>query len=226
MPPPYPPRTRKVKRAAGLGLTPPALIIYTLQFAQTCETGPALQRRFLFPILLPLLAAAGCDDPFDIAPLPVRADSTTLYSVARPALVGFPSAYDFTPLPTGQRRVVVEGAGELGAWDILLGEQGGGFVLIPRGTVVDPASRAGISVQTAAYEAVTSAPADTAAYVRTQPVPLQPGQVYVIRTRLRGTCVYYAKLQPIELDPDVGTLFFRFASNPNCGSRDLQPPQE
>jgi hypothetical protein len=179
-----------------------------------------LRRRYLVPILA--LAVAACEDPFALEPFPNVADTTTLYSVSRPELLGLPSAFDFAQ---GPRRVVVESATELGIWDILLAEEGGSFQLVPQGAVLDPSSRAGIAVDSVrAFDEIVSAAADTAAYTRHAAVPLTLGNVYVIRTRVRGTCVFYAKLEPIALDAGIGSMEFRFVFNPNCANRDLSAP--
>lgn len=173
--------------------------------------------RYLVPVLA--LAVAACDDPFALEPFPNVADTTTLYSVSRTELVGLPSAFDFAQ---GPRRVVVESATELGIWDVLLAEDGVSFLLVPQGAVLDPLSRAGIAVDSVrAFDEIVSAAADTAAYTRHAAVPLSLGKVYIIRTRVRGTCVFYAKLEPIAFDADIGSMDFRFVFNPNCANRDL-----
>ena len=76
--------------------------------------------------------------------------------------------------------------------------------------------------------AVVEAPADTTLYTATSPVPVELGNVYVLRTRqgygsFGQVCVYYAKLEPLEIDPVGGTLRFVFDSSPVCNDRKLIP---
>ena len=91
-------------------------------------------------------------------------------------------------------------------------------------------SRARItSVTGTPFEDVRKAPADTAAYVGDQPVPVELGPIYIIQTDESvgafGTrCVYYGKMEALEIDPVLGTLLFVYDSNPVCNSRDLVPP--
>jgi hypothetical protein len=181
-----------------------------------------LLRRFLLTTLL--LGLAACEDPFAFEKLPLVSDSTTLYSISRSELIGYPSAFDFVD---GRRRIVVEGSAEVGLWDILLAEENGQFVLVPQGAVLDPRSRAGIGVEPArAFDDVHNAPADTAFYRRHVATPVRTDEVYLVRTRLQFGCVRYAKLQPIALDDVIGTMRFRYVYNPNCGDRELRLPQD
>ena len=76
---------------------------------------------------------------------------------------------------------------------------------------------------------VTEAPSDSLEYVSDQPVPVEFGNVYVIKTnRSPGSygrnCHYYAKLEAVDIDPIGGTLIFRHVTNPVCNDRDLVPP--
>ena len=67
-------------------------------------------------------------------------------------------------------------------------------------------------------------------YSANDPVPVSKGNIYVIRTGQSvgayGTaCVYYAKLEPVEIDPTDGTFVFAFDSSPVCNDRRLIPPK-
>jgi hypothetical protein len=79
------------------------------------------------------------------------------------------------------------------------------------------------------FDEVTRAPSDTTVYAATDPVPLDLGTVYVVRTNeavgsFGRLCNYFAKLEPLELSVENGTVLFVFDSNPICNELDLVPP--
>ncbi len=173
--------------------------------------------------VLALSFSACDDDPFRIdweeAP-----DTVLLYSLARPEL-NLPSAFNLNT----RRFVQIETPGATGAWDIAVDTEGNDIVLLTPGAMgLD--SRAVITTVTdRTFEEVRKAPADTAAYVSDVPVTVELGPIYVIQTdEAVGTfgsrCVYYAKLEALDIDPTLGTLLFKYDSNPVCNSRDLIPP--
>jgi hypothetical protein len=153
-------------------------------------------------------------------------DTTVIYSVSRPELIGRPSAYDFVSL----RRVVIETAGETGQWDMALGEDGSTFKLYPSGSFNGISSRAGIATTTeASLEALARAPGDSSAYSRT-PITIQVGTVYAIRSRTAscsgfGSGTYYGKFQVISVDAAAGAARIAAVRNPYCNNRDLIPPE-
>ena len=80
-----------------------------------------------------------------------------------------------------------------------------------------------------AYGDVVEAPSDTLLYEGDDPVPVQDGALYVIRTNVRpgsfgSACSYYAKMQPLVIDVAEGSLLFRYVTSPICNSRELIPP--
>ena len=93
-------------------------------------------------------------------------------------------------------------------------------------------SRARItSVEGVTFDEVRKAPADTAAYTGDAPVPVELGPIYIVQTgESVGTfgtrCVYYAKLEALDLDVALGTVRFVYDSNPVCNNRDLVPPND
>ena len=105
----------------------------------------------------------------------------------------------------------------------------GQIVLLPPGAL-GVLSRAGIAeLPGETFEGVIEAPDDTAAYTSTEPVPVHMGTIYVIRTNKSiggyGTqCVYYYKVQPLIIDPEGGTLTFKFDGSPVCNDFALIPP--
>jgi len=172
--------------------------------------------------LLTGLAACGSDPfAFNWSDAP---DTVVLYSLARPE-TNLPSGYNFY----SSARVVVEAPGATGSWDVALATDGADLVFLPPGALgVD--SRARIAVlEGMALDEVTAAPADTAAFAVADTVPVRLGTTYVVRTGQRtgsfGTrCVYYAKVEAVEIDVAGGTLTFREVTNPVCNNRRLVPP--
>lgn len=152
-----------------------------------------------------------------------NADTVVLFSLARPE-INLASAFDFA----GRRPVEVQAPGATGSWDVALDTQDGQLVLLPPGALAIE-SDAGIArLEGTSFAAVEEAPRDTAAFVRDEPVPVETGSVYVVRTRLtRSTfrlCNRYAKFEPLTVSPGTGTLTFVFDTNPLCDDRRLIPP--
>lgn len=192
-------------------------------------TGGAKHRLRLCVSGFALLLVA-CDD--GIGPLVWSAtpDTFTIFSVSRPELLGRPAALDLAG--TVVRTVVVESAAEAGTWDIALAENAAGFVMLPASVIPQLDTRVGIATMAeTTLDAVAEAPGDTARYER-QAVAIQPGRVYVIRTRrdlcggFGGTGVRYAKLKAISLDETTGSFRFEVVRNPFCNDRRLIPPDD
>ena len=171
-----------------------------------------------------LTALSGCgDDPFafDWVDTP---DTVVLYSLARPEL-NLVSGWDFFR----GTAISVEAPASTGTWDVALDTRNGELVLLPPGAL-GVESRASIAPLTGIlFEDVREAPSDSTAYISQAPVPMAIGTTYVVRTHQGvgafGTrCVYYARLEPLELDVAGGTMTFREVTNPVCNDRDLVPP--
>jgi len=169
---------------------------------------------------------AACDEGLGPAVWDATPDTTVIYSLSRPELIGEPSAYDFV----NQRRVTIEAPGETGSWDAVLAEAGGEFVIIPSSWFPGLSSRSGIGRSSeTTLEAVLRAPGDSAFY-RREPVPLETGAVYVVRTRTDqcfpfGVAATYAKFQVISMDAVVGAVRLATVRNPYCNNRDLVPEE-
>lgn len=188
-------------------------------------------RALSFLILAAATVTAGCDDdPFGYREWTADPDTASIHSLRRPELAGLPSAFNFGDA-SGPHGVVVEIPTATGQWDVVLSEQQGGLVLAPAGAFPELPEAAGIAtVDDVAFQDVTQAPGDTEDYVRSDAVPLQADRVYVVRSRpvstLLGTCVYFAKLEPVALDTEAGRFEFAYVWNPNCNSRALDPSEE
>lgn len=178
-------------------------------------------------ILAVLLAGAACDDGFGPRTWDPTPDTTVLYSVSRPELIGRPSAFDFVQM----RRLPVEQLGVTGDWDVVLAEQNGAFVFVPSGNFPGIISRAGVGeTNSPSLDALTRAPGDTASYSR-QPVTLRTGVIYVVRSRTAGclgfgTGVYYGKFEIVSIDAAAGTVRMAATRNPYCNDRALVPEQD
>lgn len=182
--------------------------------------------RIPTPTLLPgllalalLLPLGGCD-PYEPEMVPV-ANQLSLYSLARAEYIGRASAVDFSQLP---RAVVIEQAqpSSQTAFDIAFSELDGRFVFLPAGLFDGYEVRPGIYQETVlTFDELERAPSD--GYVTDAAVPVAEGDVLVIRSRERGTCTRYAKLEVQELDPE-GLIEFRYFWNNLCNDRDIANP--
>jgi hypothetical protein len=179
--------------------------------------------RTLAALVLVATAAACGEDPFAFQWVE-NPRETTLYSLDRDER-NRPTAFGML----NGERVVLENPATSGRWDFALDTRDGGLVLLPP-RAVGVQSRAGIvEFPDVRFDEVREAPSDTAVYVTRDPVPLRMGSIYVVRTREQPgsfgqVCVFYGKVQPLEIDPVAGTLLFRFDTSPDCNNPRLVPP--
>lgn len=178
-----------------------------------------------FLLLTPM--AWGCDDnPFQIR-WELNPDTVQIYSLARPEM-NLASGFDFL----GRSKVRVESPSSVGGWDVAVDTQDGAIVLLPPGAIGVPNSTARIApMGTLGFDDIRRAPRDTTLYIGDRPIPVEVGELYVVRTRQqRGSfgsnCVYYGKIKPIVADPDEGFLRFVFDISPVCNDRKLIPPKD
>ena len=168
---------------------------------------------------------AGCGDDFLTPDWDDTPDTLRLFSLALPDL-NLPAAVNFH-----QRTLVrIETPTASGQWDLALDTRDGELVfLVPLALNID--SRARIEPRPGAvFEDVAEAPRDTLDYADPETaVPVDTETVYVVRTgesigSFRRRCVYFAKLQPIEVDAVNETVTFKFIDNPICNDPRLIPP--
>ena len=176
----------------------------------------------LLALAAPLLLG-GCDDGFGPTiwgPVP---DTAELYSLARVENVDRFGAYDLF----SQAGVVVENLRGPFDFDFAITEdEAGEFVLLPTGYFPDASARPGILIDdTASFTGLRRAPRE--GYVTEEPVPLSTGVIYVVKTRLLGSCTRYGKVEVLDIDED-GIVQIQTLVNPNCGERSLVPnaPEE
>jgi hypothetical protein len=170
------------------------------------------------------LLLTGCgDDPFQIN-WEENPTESTLFSLDRQEL-NRPAAFDMLQ----RRRVVVEDPQSRGEWDFAVDRLGGQLVLLPP-RALGVSSRAGIApVRGVSFDDLRDAPSDSTLYVTQDPVPLEYGVTYAVRTREQSgrfgqRCRYYGKLEAVDLNVDEGVLIFRHDTSPECNSRRLYPP--
>ena len=174
---------------------------------------------------LSLTLGACEDDPFQVNWL-ADPDTVLLYSLARPEL-NLPSGYNFN----ARQRVRIEAPAASGSWDVALDSQEGELVFLPPGAL-NITSRARVTaLPDAVFEDVREAPRDTAVYSANEAVPIEMNSVYVVRTSeslgsFGRRCVYFAKLEPLEIDVAAGTLRFVFDASPVCNDPRLVPPNQ
>ena len=173
--------------------------------------------------ILSLTGAACGRNPFEVRWEETKLDTAVVYSLARPEL-NLPTAFDFI----GGRSLRIEAPGSTGAWDLALDTQGGQLVFLPPGALGIESEAGIVPFPGLRFDELTAAPGDTALYKGDEPIPLDAGSVYVIRThrspdRFGIRCVFYAKLEPLAIEPTLGTLQFRYDVNPLCGERQLVP---
>ena len=182
-------------------------------------------RRAIVPLLILILAASGCGGNDSLLTWTAFPDTAVLYSLSRPELTLL-SAFNFRE----RSAVRIETVGAGLSWDVALDTRGGQLVLLAPGAL-GVKSRARVArLPGMTFDEIVEAPQDTLLYSETQPVPLDLNSAYVVRTGLRGSpfggsCVFYAKLQPLTIDVADGSLEFVFDANPLCNDRRVVPPE-
>lgn len=171
------------------------------------------------------LSACSGRDPFDIG-WTQSPDTVLLFSLSRPEL-NLPSAFDFHLGVTH----VLEAPASTGQWDVVLDTQGDELVfLLPEVLGITSEARI-IELPGLTFDEVSEAPSDSTTYTIDEAVSLATGSVYVVRTH-KGSdqfgfnCLFYAKMQPLEIDIERGTLVFVYDANPLCNDTDLIAPDK
>ncbi len=174
-------------------------------------------------VLIVGLSACGGRDPFDIG-WTATPDTALIFSLARPDL-NLPSAFDFH-LGVAQ---VVESPASTGLWDVILDTQNDEFVFLLPEVLGIPSEARILELPGLNFDEVREAPEDTTIYTIDEPVPITLGSIYVIRTHQGSdqfgfNCLFYAKMEALEIDLSGGSLLFLYDANPLCNDRDLVPP--
>jgi hypothetical protein len=197
--------------------------------AKQPETRPGALRRWLSRSFLVLLLVPGltaCEDDIFKIRWVESPDTVILYSLARPELNLF-SGFDFL----GRIGVKIESPQAVGNWDMAIDTRDGDLVFLPPEAIgVRKSEAAIVAMGDMAYEDLKKAPRDTTLYVSDQPVPVNVGELYVIRSRkASGTygssCSYFGKFVPLAKDIEAGSISLMFDMSPVCNDRKLIPPK-
>lgn len=152
-----------------------------------------------------------------------RVDTVLIYSLARPEL-NLPTGFDFVNRLT----VEIQAPGATGTWDLLLDTQDGQLVFLPPGALEIISEVMFLAMPDMAFDDVIEAPQDSTLYTKDQPLPVEMSSVYVLRThaapgRFGLVCSYYGKLQPVLIEPVLGTVAFEYDVSTLCDDRGLIP---
>ncbi len=207
----------------------PAFLRSACMSPASTPASPAALRRARVPALGAVAVAlatvlSSCGGPTTPrwAALP---DTVILYSLALSA-PHLPNAFSFHQQTSYQ----VENPNSTGLWDVALDTRNGHLVLVPP-LVLNIYSGAGVAAMPGVnFDDLALAPKDSTLYVKDAPIPLETGMVYAIRTAeslgvYGQVCVYFAKMEALQIDASAGTLKFVSEDNPTCNDRRLVPPK-
>ncbi|HJR63965.1 MAG TPA: hypothetical protein VJ803_09690 [Gemmatimonadaceae bacterium] len=172
-----------------------------------------------FLVIAGIAALSACGDPTNIdATFETVEDTLTVF-----AFTGTPINVP-TALNTLEHIVVRAEAGT--NFDVVFDIDAGGQALILPPRVVSGIGNAAVTRSDVAYDALLLAP--TTGYVENEQVPIDPGDVIVVRS-VAGACVgrinqfIYSKLAIDSVNLGNRTIHFRMRVNPNCGFRSFAP---
>jgi len=160
---------------------------------------------------------------FDIKWTVSNVRTALIYSLARPEL-NLPTAFNFVD----RVAVEIQAPGATGSWDLVLDTQDGQLVFLPPGALGINSDVMVLEIAGVDFDDVIEAPQDSTLYSRDQPVPVETTSVYVLRTH-EGTnrfglpCLFYAKLQPVEVELALGSVLFEYDVSVLCNDRGLVP---
>lgn len=175
-------------------------------------------------VALLALTLAACDDPNSglFEPL-IREDTVDL---AVPLVdENVPTALDVAYSTSGVRGRFPELVGDAEQWDLAIREEDGELRFAPAGyfgfqnPVGGPSRAAVTAALERAFDEVIEAPGESAMFSDTT-ITIRTDRVYVARSRRTsasfGGCENYAKLQPLTVDPAMGTVRVRIIGNARC----------
>lgn len=186
-----------------------------------------MRRIAALPLFLTVILAAGCDDGsgFAIDPL-ISTDTVEL--AAPTSASALPTALDVTSTGGfigGGRRPETQSDAE--RWDLAIRARDGALVFVPSGALGLSAA-VGITQPLAGqtFQSVREAPG-SASFITKEPVVIQEGAVYVVRSRTVpcgfGSTSLYAKIQPLHVSVEDGTVRLLISTNEVCGDPRLVP---
>lgn len=173
-----------------------------------------------------LAGIAGCDST-DYTIHPLLVTDTVFVAVPSPQNAGLPTALD----------IASEGAFVIGGgryperardalnWDFAVRAGQGTVNLVPaRALGIELRSAITPPIVGVSFPDLREAPGQ-ASFVGDSAISMQVGNVHVARSRdLGGSgCVQFAKLQPLEVDTQAGTVRLQVTTNERCGDPRLVP---
>ncbi len=179
-----------------------------------------------------VLGACTDQDPFGLQDWTANPDTAVIYSLSLDDL-NLITAFDFTER-AGRPVAVRDEFGRFNQWDVALDVVDGAVVLLAQDALGVQSEAAVAEIPNRTFDQVIEAPADTALYQSRSGVVLRSTSVYIVRTRkvtrqsfFTSQCNYYAKVQPLRIDPAAGVFEFLYDVNvefSGCNNRDLVPP--
>ena len=168
------------------------------------------------------LAACG-ENIFDVKWVNPSVQTVLLYSLAHPE-INRPSGYDFV----NRFPVEIHQPGATGLWDLLVDAEDGKLVFVPPAAIGLESEVMILEMPGVAFEDLLEAPADSTLYTRDKSVPIEVGNVYVLRTHVGPSdfgvpCLFWGKIETTEVDLAAGTVVFIYDVSPLCDDRGLVP---
>ncbi|MEE8521585.1 MAG: hypothetical protein V3U63_09445 [Gemmatimonadota bacterium] len=180
-------------------------------------------RALVVGALTALIVGACSDDPTFQFPVPEEPLESDLFDLAT-GPVGEPSALDVVSgrgngLP---RPVRVEQSEQ---WDIAFGMSDQGAEWLPRGVFEGLPISSGIVQVPGTFESVTNVPGNSEEYIDDEPVSIEVGAVYAVRSRadpvLSLPCHIFGKIGVLSVAGNPVRVQFEILWNPNCGGTNV-----
>jgi hypothetical protein len=183
------------------------------------------------PAALVAVTLAACRDSTGFELHPLLVTDTVLVAAPLPHNSGLPTALDVTSDGFGgvNGGRFPERSGDALEWDFVPRIRGGELVLIPARGVGVVESRAALTppIPGETFAGLREAPGQ-GSFVTDSPIAMRVGNVYAARSReaaggFFGTCVQFAKLEPLAVDAASGHLRILITTNERCGDPRLAP---
>ncbi len=171
-----------------------------------------------------VLGSTACgEDIFDVKWVNSSVQTVLIYSLTRPEL-NLPSGYDFV----NRNPIEVQRPGATGFWDLLVDTRDGELLFFPPGALGIESEVMILALPDTTFDAVIEAPQDSTLYTKDQPLLIQPGTVFILRTHVGASqfgvpCAFWGKIETTEVEPALGTVVFIYDVSPLCDDRGLVP---
>jgi hypothetical protein len=175
-------------------------------------------------VLIGLGALTACGESTDaLFPVPDEPVGLSMYDLMN-GPINRPSALNvLTGRSSGVPTVLRVDAAE--QWDLSFGMIEGVPVWLPRGFFEGLDISSGVFELDVDFDDVTFVPTEDTLYVYEQPVDIEVGKTYAIKSRpdptVSITCVLYAIAEVLVVEGDPARLEFQILWNPNCNENSL-----